>query len=103
MTENLKLFLCEAEKDKEFMEKLKTAKSPEEVAEMAKEKGFELTADEVMLQPDGEISDAELDEVSGGRHWWISLEHLEEMLRKAANEEMQRRLAQDRGESKNFI
>ena len=56
----------------EIIEKLKTSKSPEELLEIMKEEGFELTAEESNLYynyvsaQSGELSDDELDNVSGG-------------------------------------
>ena len=56
---------------KELIEKAKTAKSAEELLEMAKAEGMELTAEEAEkhfceLHKTGELSDEELDSVSGG-------------------------------------
>ncbi|MGN1099256.1 MAG: Nif11-like leader peptide family RiPP precursor, partial [Christensenellales bacterium] len=56
---------------KELLEKAKTAKSAEELLEIAKAENFELTEDEavkaiVELYKTGEITDEELDNVSGG-------------------------------------
>ncbi len=56
----------------ELLEKAKQAKTPEELAALAKENGQELTAEEAkayfaMLNPKtGELSDDELDDVAGG-------------------------------------
>ncbi|MDE7399063.1 MAG: Nif11-like leader peptide family RiPP precursor [Oscillospiraceae bacterium] len=55
----------------ELIEKAKQAKSPEELLALAKEHEFELTEDEAKeyferLSKSGEISDEELDNVSGG-------------------------------------
>ena len=47
MTDNLKAFLEAASKDKELLEKLKTAGTPEAVIALAKEKGFDLTAEDL--------------------------------------------------------
>ena len=44
-------------KNPELQEKLKTAKTPEDILTMAKEEGFEL-------------SDADLEEISGGVKWF---------------------------------
>ena len=46
-------------KDPELQEKLKSAKSPEDILAIAKEEGFELT-------------DAQLEAVSGGSDWDLS-------------------------------
>ena len=56
---------------KEMIEKAKSAKSAEELAEMAKAEGVELTAEETAkafaeLNKSGELSDEELDNVAGG-------------------------------------
>ena len=56
---------------KELLEKAKAAKSAEELAEMAKAEGVEMTAEEAEkafadLHKTGELSDEELDNVSGG-------------------------------------
>ena len=57
---------------KEMIEKAKAAKSAEELAEIARAEGVELTAEEAKMHFDelhktGELSDEELDNVSGGR------------------------------------
>lgn len=41
----------------ETMEKVKACKTPDELLELAKTEGYEL-------------SDAELEEISGGKDWW---------------------------------
>ena len=56
---------------KELLEKAKTAKSAEELLEMAKAENIELTEEEAAkafaeLNKSGELSDEELDNVSGG-------------------------------------
>ena len=56
---------------KELLEKAKTAKSAEELIEMAKEENIELTVEQAAkafaeLHKAGELSDEELDNVSGG-------------------------------------
>ena len=56
---------------KELLEKAKTAKSAEELIEMAKEENIELTVEQAAkalaeLNKAGELSDEELDNVSGG-------------------------------------
>ena len=55
----------------ELLEKAKAAKTPEELLTFAKENGAQLTAEEAntyfaKLNKNGEISDDELDSVSGG-------------------------------------
>ena len=56
---------------KEMIEKAKAAKSAEELLELAKAEGVEMTAEEVEvrfaeLNKKGELADEELDNVSGG-------------------------------------
>ena len=56
---------------KELLEKAKAAKTAEELIEMAKEENIELTAEQAAkafaeLNKTGELSDEELDNVSGG-------------------------------------
>ena len=56
---------------KELIEKAKTAKSAEELLEMAKAENIELTEEEAAqafakMNKNGELSDEELDNVSGG-------------------------------------
>ena len=56
---------------KELLEKAKTAKTAEELIEMAKEENIELTVEQAAkafaeLHKAGELSDEELDNVSGG-------------------------------------
>ena len=56
---------------KELLEKAKTAKTAEELAEMAKAEGMSMTAEEAEkifaeLNRSGELSDEELDNVAGG-------------------------------------
>ena len=56
---------------KELTEKAKTAKNAEELAEMAKAEGIEMTAEEAEkvyaeLNKRGELADEELDNVAGG-------------------------------------
>ena len=56
---------------KELLEKAKTAKTAEELIEMAKEENIELTVEQAAkalaeLNKSGELSDEELDNVSGG-------------------------------------
>lgn len=67
MTENLKKYLEAASSDKAYAEKLSKAKTPEAVIALAAEKGFSLTEEDLKPQPaSGEMSDAELDAVTGG-------------------------------------
>ncbi len=68
MTVNLNKFLEAASLDKVFLEKLNKAETPEAVIALAAEKGFSLTEEDLKpaLQT-GEVSDAELDAVAGGK------------------------------------
>ena len=59
--EQLKAFLSKAKGDSNLQEKLKAAKSPEDVVAIAKEHGHEFTADKIT-----ELSEDELEGVSGG-------------------------------------
>ena len=67
MTDKMKQFLEEAGKDAAFAEKLNGADRPETVLALAKEKGFELTLEDLQAAlPTGELSDEALDGVAGG-------------------------------------
>ena len=59
--EQLKAFIAKAKDDQSIQDKLKAAKSPEEVVAIAKENGHEFTADKI-----AKLSDAELEGVAGG-------------------------------------
>ena len=59
--ERLKAFLEKVKGDPSRQEKLKAAKSPEDVVGIAKEHGHEFTADKIT-----ELSEGELEGVSGG-------------------------------------
>ena len=59
--EQLKAFLAKAKDDQSLQEKLKAAKSPEDVVAIAKEHGHEFTADKL-----AELSEEELEGVAGG-------------------------------------
>ena len=63
--EQLKAFLAKAKDDQTIQEKLKAAKSPEDVVGIAKEHGHEFTADKI-----NRLTDDELQGVSGGRVWF---------------------------------
>ena len=59
------------ELSKDMLGKAKEAKSPEQLSALAKENGVELTAEEAeeyfaQMHKEGELSDEELDHVSGG-------------------------------------
>ena len=59
--EQLKAFIAKAKDDQSIQEKLKAAKTPEDVVGIAKEYGHEFTADKIT-----ELSEDELEGVSGG-------------------------------------
>ncbi|WP_114992531.1 Nif11-like leader peptide family natural product precursor [Synechococcus sp. UW179A] len=59
--EQLKAFLSKAKGDSSLQEKLKAAKSPEDVVGIAKEHGHEFTADKI-----NQLSEEELESVAGG-------------------------------------
>ena len=59
--EQLKAFLAEAKGDTSLQEKLKNAKSPEEVVTIAKAHGHEFSADKL-----SQLSAEELEGVAGG-------------------------------------
>ena len=59
--EQLKDFLAKVNEDSSLQEKLKAAKSPDEVVSIAKEHGHEFTADKI-----NQLSEEELEGVSGG-------------------------------------
>ena len=59
--EQLKSFLAKAKGDSNLQDKLKEAKTPEDVVGIAKENGHEFTADKF-----SQLSDDELEGVSGG-------------------------------------
>ena len=59
--EQLKAFLVKVKGDSSIQEKLKAAKSPEDVVCIAKEHGFEFTADKIT-----ELGEEELEGMAGG-------------------------------------
>ena len=63
--EQLKAFLAKAKDDQSIQDKLKAAKSPEDVVGIAKEHGHELTA-ELVKRSVVELSEEELQSVTGG-------------------------------------
>ncbi len=63
--EQLKAFLVKAKDDQSIQDKLKAAKSPEDVVAIAKEHGYEFTVDE-SNNAKIELSEDELEKVSGG-------------------------------------
>ena len=58
--EQLKAFIAKAKDDQSIQEKLKATKTPEEVVAIAKEHGYEFTADKIT-----ELSEEVLENVSG--------------------------------------
>ena len=68
MTENMKKFLEEISGDKEFLDRVEAAETPQAMIALAAEKGFALTEEDLAAEEAaGELSDDELDEVAGGR------------------------------------
>ena len=59
--EQLKAFIAKAKDNQSIQDKLKAAKSPEDVVDIAKEHGHEFTADKIT-----ELSEEELEGVAGG-------------------------------------
>ena len=59
--EQLKAFIAKTKDDPSIQEKLKAAKSPEDVVAIAKEYGHEFTADKITA-----LSEVELEGVAGG-------------------------------------
>jgi len=66
--EQLKAFLGKVKGDSNLQEKLKAAKSPEDVVDIAKEHGHEFTADKISQIQHQDLSEAELEGVSGGTY-----------------------------------
>ena len=62
MTEKMMKFLAEAEKDAAFAEKVNTVESLDALVALAKEKGYELTAEDLKF----DLPTGELDDVAGG-------------------------------------
>ena len=61
---------------KELLEKLKAAKSAEELVEMAKAEGAEIPADKAeelfaRLNAEGELSDEDIENIAGGECRWF--------------------------------
>ncbi|QNI55215.1 nif11-like leader peptide domain protein [Synechococcus sp. BIOS-E4-1] len=63
--EQLKAFIAKADVDKSIQDKLKAAKSPEEVVGVAKDHGHEFTADKV-TELIAELREEELEGLAGG-------------------------------------
>ncbi|MCR5089707.1 MAG: Nif11-like leader peptide family natural product precursor [Oscillospiraceae bacterium] len=67
MSEEMKKFLEEVSKDADLAEKLDAAETVESVLTLAQEKGFSLCEEDVLAQlPSAELSDEDLDSVTGG-------------------------------------
>ena len=64
--EQLKAFLEKVKGDSNIQKELKVAKSPEDVAGIAKEHGHEFGTEHMQ-----ELSEEELESVAGG--WWLSV------------------------------
>ena len=64
--EQLNAFIAKAKDDQSIQDKLKAAKSPEDVVGIAKEHGHELTADKITA-----LSEDELEGVAGGDLSWL--------------------------------
>ena len=64
--EQLKAFIAKAKDDQSIQEKLKAASDADAVAAIAKEAGFNVSAD-LIAKAQSEISDEELENVAGGR------------------------------------
>ena len=62
--EELEAFFDKVKDDQSIQDKLKAAKSPEDVVGIAKEYGYEFTANKMT---EGELSEEELEGVAGGR------------------------------------
>ena len=72
--EQLKAFLAKAKDDQSIQEKLKAAKSPEDVVGIAKEHGHDFTSEEI-----NQLSEKNLEGVAGGKvkqnwHGWTPVE-----------------------------
>ena len=67
MNENVEKFKEFAEKDPELMEKLKAAKSLDEIIAIASENGFTIDASDVVPDANDELNLDDLEAVSGGQ------------------------------------
>ena len=68
--EQLEAFLAKVKDDQSVQEKLKAAKSPEDVVVIAKEYGYELTLDKITEVR--KLSNEELEEVAAGATCYLS-------------------------------
>ena len=64
--EQLKAFIAKAKDDQSIQEKLKAAKTPDDVVGIAKEHDHEFTADTLKISVSQELTDDELEAVAGG-------------------------------------
>ena len=64
--EQLKAFLEKVEVDTSLQEKLKAAANSDAVLEIAKEAGFMITTEDLELLKPGQLTEEELDGVTGG-------------------------------------
>ena len=67
--EQLKAIIAKAKDDQSIQDKLKVAKTPEDVVVIAKEYGHEFIADTVKNSVSQELTDEELEGMSGGGYW----------------------------------
>ena len=63
--EQLQAFLEKVKGDASLQEKLKAASSPDDVAAVAKEAGFDISLDEISNAQSAELSEQDLEGVSG--------------------------------------
>ena len=68
--EQLKAFLAKAKEDQTIQEKLKAAKTPEDVVGIAKEHGYEFTSDKITP-----LSEDDLEGMAGGACDWLCTPH----------------------------
>lgn len=91
----------------EFIEKVSTAKSPEEIVALAKEKGLEIPQDKAEMlysqlqSQSGELSDEELDNVAGGKSYEEECEEKDKLLQKFL--EADERLWQENERHRRFL
>ena len=64
--DQLKAFLAKVKGDSNLQEKLKAAKSPEDVVGIAKEAGFSITAEDIQSMKSESVRDEELESAAGG-------------------------------------
>ena len=66
MKENVKRYLETASQDAEHLEKLKAARTAEQVVALAKEKGHDLSVEDLKADDERAVNDDELNAVAGG-------------------------------------